>query len=214
MTRNITKMAPQASETRYGGFKPVVGDTGAILYVLEPSNGASYLKSMKLLDDANLRPLTRQAILLLLMKDEKLKNFLKGKWFWLAGQDMEEGGIFTIDKKGELREREIGKEEKLSVEQEVCVRPGEQPLSFYVLSDDYAAGYGWRFVLLAGSVLRDVAPMVVGMPTDREAIAHKNNTQPNVPAHLLRKAKKQVVELRKHQKPETIDAIEEVLDSL
>lgn len=203
-------MAPQASETRYGDFKPVAGSTGATIYVLQKK--ANHPKSMKLLSDAGLRPMTYQELLPLLMKDEQLKNALKGKWFWLAGQGMEKEGIFTINEKGELRE--ITKKEKLSVEQKVRAFLGEQPLSFDVDWDDYAASLGWRFYLYADLGPQGVAPVVVGMPADREAVAPKNSARPSVPARLLRKAKDQFKELRKHQKPETIDAIEEVLGSV
>ncbi len=203
-------MAPQASETRYGDFKPVAGSTGATLYVLQEK--ANHPKSMTLLSAAGLRPMTYQELLPLLMKDEALKNALKGKWFWLAGEGMEKAGIFTINEKGELRE--ITKKEKLSVEQKVRVWPGEQPLSFVVLSDADAADCGRRFDLGASLGPQGVAPVVVGVPADREAVTPKNGTQPDVPAHLLRKAKDQFIELRKHQKPETIDAIEEILGSL
>ena len=178
-------MAPQASEARFGDFKPIAGSTGTTLYVLQKE--ANHSMSMKLLSDAALRPLTYQEILPLLTKDEQLKNALKGKWFWLAGDGMEKEGIFTIDEKGELRE--IGKKEKLSVEQKVRVWPGEHPLSFFVVSGDGAAYVGRRFDLAAYLVPLDVAPVVVGVPADREAVAPKNSAQPNVPAHLLRRAK-------------------------
>lgn len=160
----------ETSESRYGDFKPVVGTTGATLQVLE--RDANHPTSMKLLSDSALRPLSYQEILPLLMKDEGLRNALKGKWFWLAGEGTDNDGLFTVDDKGELKE--IGKRDKLSLEQKVRVWSGNQPLSFGVYSDDYAADFGGRFVLYAVYGPHLVAPLVVGVPVDREAVAQKS----------------------------------------
>ena len=120
---------------------------------------------MKLLSEAGLRPLSYQELLPLLMEDEQLRNTLKGKRFWIAGQGMNKNGIFTIDEKGELVPLLQGFfKKKTSVEQKVRVFSGNQPLSFGVDSDYGAADLGRRFNLLADVVPQFVAPVVVGVP--------------------------------------------------
>lgn len=159
----------EATESKHGIFRPVVGITGATLYALQTE--ADHSTSMKILSDSNLRPLPYQEILSLLMKDEGLKNSLKGNWFWLSGQGMDKDGLFTINEKGELKE--IGKKEKLSNENKVRVWSGNRPLSFYVVSDDGTAYGGGRFDL-GGNGPHFVAPVVVGVPIDRKAAAQKS----------------------------------------
>ena len=154
---------PQAAQQAdKNGFKQVKGATGKTLYILE--KGAIHPNSMKLLSEAGLRPLSYPEILSLLMRDEQLKNALKGKWFWIAGQGMNKYSIFTIDEKGELVPLPQGFfKKKTSVEQKVGVSHGNQPLSFAVYSDDNAAFYGWRFGLYAYNEPQNVAPVVVGV---------------------------------------------------
>ena len=152
---------PQAAQQAdKNGFRQVRGATGKTLYILEKE--ANHSESMKLLSEAGLRPLSYQELLPLLMKDEQLRNTLKGKWFWIAGQGMYKRGMFTINKKGELRE--IAREEKPSAERKVYVWSGDQPLSFVVYSDAVAAYDGRRFNLSAGYEPLLVAPVVVGVP--------------------------------------------------
>ena len=132
------------------------------VYKFRAGKEANHSESMKLLSEAGLRPLSYQELLPLLMKDEQLRNTLKGKWFWIAGQGMYKRGMFTINKKGELRE--IAREEKPSAERKVYVWSGDQPLSFVVYSDAVAAYDGRRFNLSAGYEPLLVAPVVVGVP--------------------------------------------------
>ncbi len=148
---------PQADKN---GFRQVMGATGKTLHILEKR--ANHPESMKLLSEAGLRPMTYQELLLLLMEDEQLKNALKGKHFWLAGQGIEKEGVFTINEKGELRE--IAREERLSAERKVNVCKGNRPLSFGVYSDYVAPGIGWRFFLYADYEPQIAAPVVVGVP--------------------------------------------------
>ncbi len=142
-------------------FSELVGDTGVSLRIAKPKNGANYADSMKMLADDGLRALTYQEALPLLMKDEKLKNSLKGTWFWLAGQGMDKDGLFTITEEGELV-----KGKGSSVETTVRVWGGKQPLSLYVDSDDYAADFGRRFLLYANGRSGDAAPVVLGVPKE------------------------------------------------
>ena len=148
---------PQADKN---GFRQVKGATGKTLYILEKE--ANHPDSMKLLSEAGLRPLSYREILSLLMEDEQLKNALKGKQFWLAGKGIEKEGILTINEKGELRE--IAREEKPSAERKVYVWSGDQPLSFKVYLDDFAANVGRRFSLNAYLEPQGVAPVVAGVP--------------------------------------------------
>jgi hypothetical protein len=118
---------------------------------------------MKALMEGDLKALKYQEALLLLMKDETLKNALKGKWFYLAGEGMDKGGHFTIDGRGEL----VGRQGTVSPENTVYVYGGSNPLALGVDSDAGAAQVGRRFDLFAyGVVPLDVAPVVVGVPKD------------------------------------------------
>ena len=155
---------PQAAQQAdKNGFKPVKGATGKILYILKKE--ATHPDSMKLLSEAGLRPMTYQELLPLLMEDEQLRNTLKGKQFWLAGQGIEKEGVFTINEKGELRD--ITKEENPSAERKAHVQSGNQPLSFDVHPDD-ATYIGWRFYLGANTNPLYAAPVVVGVPVAQE----------------------------------------------
>ena len=161
-------MAVPVSESRYGDFRPVSGTTGATIHVLNQE--ANRAASMKLLQEAGLRPYTYQEMIPLLMKDERLKNSLKNKRFYLAGSETYKVGLYAVDEKGELAD--IGKR-KLSVEEKVLVWSGKNPLALAVGSDDDAANYGGRFGLDADCDPRVAAPVVVGTPSGREATAPK-----------------------------------------
>jgi len=159
MTSQATKEAPQSTAIKQG-FKQVTGVTGNSILVL--NQGADYSKSMKVLEDANLRPLKHQEILLLLINDSALKESLKGKWFYIEGKGMDKNGLFTVDNKGELVERKG----MVSTENIVRVWSGSNPLSFVVNSDINAAYYGRRFVLDAYGGPGVVASVVVGVAKD------------------------------------------------
>lgn len=156
-TRGNT-LAVATPTTNFGEFKPIVGATGAKLYVLETR--ANYSESVKFLDDAGLKFFTHQEILLLLMEDKVLKTELKRKWFYLAGKGLEENGIYTMNDKGDL----VKINDEISIEKKVCARKGSYPLSLGVSSDGNAAVYGRRFNLGANGVPGDAAPVVVGKP--------------------------------------------------
>lgn len=159
MNGTATKDATQQTATKQG-FRQITGNSGAALFVL--NEGANHSKSMKTLEDANLRPLKYQEALSLLMKDEVLKNALKGTWFYLSGEGMDKHGLFTVNSKGEL----VGLEATESYEKIVRVWSGPHPLSLYVHSVDDARQFGGRFDLDANYGPDDVAPVVVGVPKD------------------------------------------------
>jgi hypothetical protein len=144
---------------KFGDFKPTVGTTGSTLYILEKRS--NHLESMSLLDKAGLVPFERQEILPLLMKDEGLKNVLKGKWFYLVGKGLKKEGIYTVNSNGELVEI---RDKELSIEMKVRAWSGPNPLSLFVLSDCDATYCGWRFYLFAYYDPSDVALVVVGKP--------------------------------------------------
>ena len=73
------------------------------LFMLD--KGANCYESMNLLHGANLRPLKYQEIAPLLMKDKALRDALKGKWFWLAGEGLDKKArLYGLGKGGELVE--------------------------------------------------------------------------------------------------------------
>jgi hypothetical protein len=169
--------------TKYGDFNAVVGTTGATLHILNKE--ANHPDSMRYLEEAGLRLLKYQEILLLLMKDERLKNHLKGKSFRLEGYGLDKDDIqdpiYTIDEKGELKEIPEGVE--LSNENKVRVWSGTQPLSLDVISD-VAAYFGWRFDLYAFVKSVEVEDVVVGVPKEhapRDSAVNTNQEE------LLRK---------------------------
>jgi len=151
---------------KYGDFNPVVGTTNTTLYVLKTE--ANHSNSMTLLKEAGLRPLNGKEILPLLMKDETLKDSLKGKWFYLAGEGLKEDGIYTLDAKGDLEK--VGSR-NLSIENKVRAFKGPHPLSLDVFSDYNAAVFGGRFFLVAYYEPHYVAPVVVGVPKERPELS-------------------------------------------
>ncbi|MGD0729434.1 MAG: hypothetical protein ABR981_05140 [Candidatus Micrarchaeaceae archaeon] len=162
-TKTKTMFVPKVpTMSKYGEFIPVVGSSGAVLNVLKKE--ADHSSSMKLLDEAGLRPLTYQETIHTLMNDSELKNALKGNWFYLQGKGTEEDGFYTIDNEGELV-----KGKGASPEETVRVWKGENPLSLDVDSDDYAADDGGRFGLVADGEPSVVAPVVVGVPKENGA---------------------------------------------
>jgi hypothetical protein len=175
--------APAIKEARKKlGFKEVKTSTGGMLYVSEKR--ADYSTSKSMLEQADLELITRQEALSTLMKDKKLKESLKDKWFWLAGEGMnKERELYTIDKNGEL----VEVTGKASPEKTVRVWNGENPLSLGVRSDGYARQDGRRFVLAANDGPGYVAPVVVGKAKPKQAVAA---------AALLRKIKEGAADLQ------------------
>ncbi len=200
-------------KSKFGDFKPILGAT-SILHVLETS--ANHSKSMELLEKAGLRPLKYQEILPLLMKDETLKNSLKGKWFYLAGKGLEEDGIYTINEKGDLAKIE---NDKLSIENKVRAWKGPYPLSLDVYSDNGAAGYSRRFYLGLGAPNGplNAAPVVVGVPKERSELEPDQVKQVQAPSWLvaLRKTadltESSVAKLEETTKPDLLAPIKELI---
>ena len=124
----------------------------ASLIILEQK--ADHAESMAILAKKGLRPLTYQEAL---SRSSELINELKGKWFYLAGEELnKENGIYTFDNQGGLAEL-AGNE---TYDQKVQVWPGDLPLYLFVYSGPFD---GVRFGLAAGGSPRVAAPVVVGV---------------------------------------------------
>lgn len=141
-------------------FREIKGSSTAFFVSEQRGN---HTQSMELLSKNGLRPLTYQEALVLA---PELIAQLKGKWFYLNGKGNVSDGIYTFNKSGEL----IELSGKGSIDQKVRVWSGKQPLSLHVDSGD-ARNYGWRFDLVGYVSPDDVAPVVVGVKTGREATA-------------------------------------------
>jgi hypothetical protein len=141
MTGTATRGSTQSTAAREG-FRQITGSTNASIFVRD--KGENHPNSMKVLEKANLAPFTHQEILSILNTDETLKEYLKGKWFWLAGVGQhKEHPLYTIDTKGELAEIKGN----VSIENTVRVWNGTNPLSLGVILDDTASLFKVRFVL-------------------------------------------------------------------
>lgn len=167
-----------ATQSEKLGFKVLTGESGTTLYFAKTE--ANYWKTQAILNEAGLEFYTRQEILLILTKDEKLKESLKGTWFYIAGVGLNTGlTLATIDEKGELVERKG----TTALEMTVRVWDGKNPLCLVVRLDGGAAQGGGRFVVVANYGPDVVAPVVVG----------KAKAEPN-PAQLARQLAKQAKE--------------------
>lgn len=132
-----------------------VGNFGAQVSFTE----ANHRQSMRLLERNGLKALTYREALVLLMKDEVLKNALKGKWFWLAGNGIDREEVFTVDGTGEIVKGKEKDKEKL-----VRAWSGDNQPYLMVLSDEFAAYVGRRFGVGGYDAWPgDVAPLVVGI---------------------------------------------------
>ena len=135
-------------------FREVGGNAKQALHIANQEAG--HAKSMKILHDNGLRPLTYPEAF---TRSSELITELKGKWFYLDGQGPEKGGIYTFNNKGELTEL-TGNE---TLDQKVRVYSGNTPLSLGVYSDYVARDVGRRFDLVGVSSPDSIAPVVVGV---------------------------------------------------
>lgn len=148
---------PGSSQKKEAPFKKV-GTFGALISRTE----SNYKQSMYLLERNGMKALTYQEALVLLMRDEVLKNALKDEWFWLSGNGIDREESFTIDEKGELVRRTEKNMEKL-----VRAWSGNNQPYLVVLSDEFAAYVGRRFGIGGHDAWPgDVAPVVVGVSKD------------------------------------------------
>jgi hypothetical protein len=214
----LEKVAPNAARQTESSvreslrFKELKGNTGATLHVARTN--ANYLKSQAILEKAGLEFFTRQEILLILTKDEVLKESLKGTWFYVAGIGLHTGlTLATIDEKGELIERKG----KVSPEMTVRVWDGDNPL-YVVVGSDGVAQVGGRFGVGACLVPVNAAPVVVGKAKAElkpeqlaEQLAKQAKTQLDGLLRLAYEAEKSVGVLKAGSKPELIEPIENLI---
>ena len=122
---------------------------------------ANHAASMRILNENGLRPVTYREILIALGRDPKLKEKLRGKWFWLNGERTEMQGFHTIQSNGFLKEGKSDDPVK-----NVYVWEGEQPLAFNVFEDIHTAcGDAW-FGIHAIYDPSKTAYVVVGIEKD------------------------------------------------
>jgi hypothetical protein len=141
-------------------FKELKGSTEVSLFVLNKE--ADHATSMKLLDEAGLRPLEKEEIRFL-VKDKTLRDPLRTKWFYIAGQGEDEEGLFAINEETGAFSKGKGS----SVENTVRVYKGKYPRSLYVYSDNYASFGGRRYDLGASYSPGNAASVVVGVPKEK-----------------------------------------------
>jgi len=132
---------------------------------------ANHADSMRILNENGLRPVTYQEILIILDKDPKLKEHLKGKRFWIDGVGTEMGGYHTLQSDGSLKK---GRSE--DPEKNVYCQSGSQPLLFYVGLVTDPASVDWRFLLAATDVSSSVAQVVVGVRIGHEVAARNTSS--------------------------------------
>ncbi len=147
---------------------------------------ANHSKSMALLQENGLRPMTYQEALVKIDQNPELKAQLKGKGFYLDGKGLKGLEFYTsFDNEGKLTE------DRRDTEKTVCAFLGENPLSLSV-GTDYDALYGERrFNLSAFEDPQSVAPVVVGVRAGPEVAV------PKVEAH---ERKKSILNLFRHSK--------------
>jgi hypothetical protein len=141
-------------------FRQVRGNSGATLFVMH--RRADHPTSMKLLEEAKLRPLTYQEALFILTKDEKLREPFKGQWFRpAAGEGIKKTAVCMIYGKSQL----VKLNGAVSPEIKVRLSKGIMPLSISVATDATLFN-DWRYDVGAYLPPDIEAPLVVGVPKD------------------------------------------------
>ena len=141
-----------------------VSNTGVFIAKIE----ANHKDSMSILRQNGLRPLTCSEALVKIDQSPKLKEQLKGLWFYLDGKGSALSEFCTFNDKGELRQG------KGDIEKTVWVFYGDLPLKLYVpYIDNDARIIGRRFDLYANTYPNLVARVVVGVRPDHEMATPK-----------------------------------------
>ncbi len=154
--------ATRAKETVQVGFREVNASGVFIAQI-----GANQTNSMRLLQENGLRPLTYQEAIVEIDKNPELKEWLKGKWFYLGGKGSQLLGYYTFNKKGELTQGEG------DMEKTVYVYKGSQPLLLAVHEDCVARSVRRRYGLYAGDNPSAVVGVVVGVRAGHEVATPK-----------------------------------------
>jgi hypothetical protein len=138
-------------------FREVKTKTEPVFILNAEGLNANKDRSMALLNDNDFQPLTYQKALVLINQNPELKEQLKGKWFYLAGEGSNMLGLYTFNEKGELIPGPSSNPEKT-----VRVWPGTNPLSLLVNSGTLDQGDG-RYDIDACSRPSCFASVVVGL---------------------------------------------------
>jgi hypothetical protein len=158
VTRNALPL--QAAIAR--GFETKITHADICLYVKVPIINASPSDTAAELTIAHLRPLKYQEGLLLLMLDPKLKDALKGNFFYLDRKGLKEKGEpYTINKAGELVFLHSA---NISPEYMIRVWSGSGWQALNVYSDIDTERVKRRYGLDASEALSLPAPLIVGVP--------------------------------------------------
>ena len=140
--------------------------------------GGNHADSMALLSKNGLRPLTYQEAF---SRSSELIPQLKGEWFYLDGQGIQESGIYTFNEKTGDLVQATGNE---FIDKKVRVWSGNQPFSLFVFSDYDARYLGSRFFLFGFGSPSYVAPVVVGVK--KAQVGSVSATQNEALVSLLR----------------------------
>lgn len=161
----------------FGKFSKIPTSTGANVYVLREES--DYNRSMKLLDEAGLEPFWEREIIGISRNDDKVREFLKGKRFFIRETADDRDGIYKLSERHpEVHEGSIIRGKSKSLEENVSIwskrrkkangkaqeETGKPQLLFTVHSDHYALVFGRRYNLNANSMPEDMAHLVVGKP--------------------------------------------------
>lgn len=163
----------------------------------------NYPKSMRLLAEAGLRPLTYQEAL---ARAPELIKRLRGKWFYLESQEIKEEGVYTFNAHGEL----VKPKGKEGIDKRVYVHSGNGMLALDVVSDVF---FDWRFALFTIRNRDSLATVSVGVKIEQEAAAPKKIVSDvvQVPLEQYIAAQAELEKLAKNNKPEELRAITEIL---
>jgi hypothetical protein len=146
---------------RFMEFKAIGNSKNAQWYALE--RNANYSDSIRLLEEAGLRPITCKEALAKLMNDQELKNLLKDKSFYLIGKWDGRYGLHRICGDGTLV---CGKGP--SMEQTARIWVGMHPLRIDIYSDKKANLYGVRFSITSRvDTNYYIARIIVGVPKEQ-----------------------------------------------
>jgi tetratricopeptide (TPR) repeat protein len=136
---------------------------------------ADYSRAMALLRREGLRPLSYQEAFVSIDQSSELKKCLKGKAFWLAGDEIQATGIHEFNRAGEL----VKVERMTDRERTVEILPGYYPLTLWVTPD---GGDHERFTLSADWQPEEkLASSAVGLPQafDLIGVSKPQNTVPS-----------------------------------
>ncbi|MDE1833977.1 MAG: hypothetical protein KGH64_01425 [Candidatus Micrarchaeota archaeon] len=139
----MTIATKSALKRQFEGFSL---NSSGTLYVSEGPAGLGTTRAV-LLDNA-LRPITFNVLLQAIDRNSDIKEFMKGKWAWLAGRNISEAeeGDHNWDSGGRLTGHI-----DMDLERTIQVWPGSGPISMDVIADAGAKILGKRYYLFAGS---------------------------------------------------------------